>query len=198
MQLRNTVLNLTTEITILRHKFQGLKKAIGEEKQKRKRGKNLFEELRAEQSTAHVFFSPSKVARARALNEERELAKQQEKEQKEARKVERKLKKQKKQLEKDQRALLNRQKKLLQEQAVKKKQRLIQEAKEDQLANQQLRREVQSAKKMPRKPPLKRSPLEIPPVVIQRVEKEVVVISSSGRPQRKRKLPKSLEGYELV
>jgi hypothetical protein len=46
-QLNSTVLHLTTEISLLRSENTGMKQALYTEQKRRKRGKGLFEEIRA-------------------------------------------------------------------------------------------------------------------------------------------------------
>jgi hypothetical protein len=70
---------LTTELKIVRHKNNGLRKAIIHEKKKRKRGKamNLYDPDEQEGQT--LFFSPAKVARVRQRNANLEEAERQRK-----------------------------------------------------------------------------------------------------------------------
>jgi hypothetical protein len=56
---------LVAENEILRHEIQGLRKAIKEEKKKRKRGKTMGLLEKGENPSQPLFFSPSRVGRAR-------------------------------------------------------------------------------------------------------------------------------------
>jgi hypothetical protein len=60
----NTVLTLATELKLQTSVNQGLEAALLNRKKRRKRGKNVFEELRAEDGTSATFFSPTKIQRA--------------------------------------------------------------------------------------------------------------------------------------
>lgn len=77
-RLENTVLKLTTDIALLRSENEGLRKAFSNKKKKRARGKPLFNNLRAETDCKAMFFSPSKIERAKELQEERKQLQHQE------------------------------------------------------------------------------------------------------------------------
>jgi hypothetical protein len=70
---------LATELDIVRHENEGLRKAVLHEKKKRKRGKamNLFDP--GEQEGQGLFFSPEKIARVRQRNADEAQAEQQRK-----------------------------------------------------------------------------------------------------------------------
>jgi hypothetical protein len=59
---------LATELDIVRHENEGLRKAVLHEKKRRKRGKamNLYDP--GEQEGRGLFFSPEKIARVRQRN----------------------------------------------------------------------------------------------------------------------------------
>jgi hypothetical protein len=75
---------LTTQLTLQKTINKGLEGALLEEQKRRKRGKNVFEELRAEDGCGATFFSPSKMRRAMDLQLDKDEAKAVEKRQKEA------------------------------------------------------------------------------------------------------------------
>ena len=66
-KLSNTLCNITTQNVILKAENQGYKEALYNEKKHRKRGKQLFEELRAQEGGGAVFFSPTKIEAAKTL-----------------------------------------------------------------------------------------------------------------------------------
>lgn len=55
--------------------MEGAQRALIDEKKKRKRGKALFEEIRAEDGQGATFFSPQKIQQAKDLWQQREEAK---------------------------------------------------------------------------------------------------------------------------
>jgi hypothetical protein len=65
-QLNNTMLHLTTEISLLRSENIGMRQALYTEQKRRKRGKGLFEEIRAVDGHGATFFSPMKIEQAKA------------------------------------------------------------------------------------------------------------------------------------
>ena len=74
-KLGKSCLALSAELTLAREREQGYIKAISNEKRKRKRSKAFTEDIRAEQGSAALFFSPSKVIRARELVAAKEATK---------------------------------------------------------------------------------------------------------------------------
>lgn len=91
--LGDTILHLTTEVELLRIENEGLRETIINEKRKRKRGKTLFEELRAE-NDSQATFSTMKIERSPELQEQREQEKQQAAAQKRQDKLQRDISKQ--------------------------------------------------------------------------------------------------------
>ena len=75
-QLNNTVLHLTTEISLLRSENTGMKQALYVEQKRRKRGKGLFEEIRAIDGHGATFFSPLKIEQAKAHLQSKDQAKE--------------------------------------------------------------------------------------------------------------------------
>lgn len=77
LKLNNTILTLTTEVTLLKHQNDGFKRALTNEKKKRKRNKGLFEEIRAQDGHGATFFSPTKIQSAKDVLAAKEEAKEQ-------------------------------------------------------------------------------------------------------------------------
>jgi hypothetical protein len=75
-KLGNACLTFATELMLAREREQGFIEAIGSQKNKSKRGRPFTEDLRAEEDLGALFFSPSKINRAKAL----QAAKDEEKE----------------------------------------------------------------------------------------------------------------------
>jgi hypothetical protein len=74
-KLDNTLMSLTTQVFILNRDLKGLKLAHNQEKGRRKRGKNIFEQLRAQDGQGGLFWSPQKVKTAVKLSDDKEDAK---------------------------------------------------------------------------------------------------------------------------
>ena len=75
-KLTNTILAITTENAILKAQNTGYVAALNNEKQRRKRGKHLFKEFRAQDGQGATFFSPAKIQSAKDPLAEREETKQ--------------------------------------------------------------------------------------------------------------------------
>jgi hypothetical protein len=74
--LENLLLRLQAQNSILRSENEGLRRAITHEKKRRKRGKHVFEELRAQDGHGATWFSPQKISHAIAIQEAKEIDKQ--------------------------------------------------------------------------------------------------------------------------
>lgn len=72
-KLTNTILHITTQNALLKAQNQGFRQALYNEKKRRKRGKHLFEDLRAIDGHGATFFSPNKIQSAKDLQEQRML-----------------------------------------------------------------------------------------------------------------------------
>ena len=92
-KLSNTLINITTENTLLKVENKGFKTALYNEKKRRKRGKHLFQ-FRAKDGGSATFFSPAKIQAALDFNNEQAKAKAIQKEQKDTATVDRKLQQQ--------------------------------------------------------------------------------------------------------
>ena len=73
--LGDAYLGASARAELAEEREQGLLQSIGSEKKKRKRGSAFTEQLRADDGLGALFFSPSKVARARELAAAQEFAK---------------------------------------------------------------------------------------------------------------------------
>lgn len=73
------------ELVLERLAKQKATEALRHEKKKRKRGRKLMEQFRAEEGSGAILFSPSKVRAALELQEQREQEKEQDKEEKQIR-----------------------------------------------------------------------------------------------------------------
>ncbi|KAK5004256.1 hypothetical protein LTR28_009161, partial [Elasticomyces elasticus] len=77
-RLGDAVIGLSARLALSELRKKGYIEALDNEKKKRKRGKPFTEELRAEEGSGVVFFSPSKVKKTRYLQDAKEAAKEQE------------------------------------------------------------------------------------------------------------------------
>ena len=77
-KLSNTLDYVTTENVLLKAENKGIKQALYNEKKRRKRGKALFEEFRAQEGQGAIFFSPAKIQATKDLQSQREQAKEDE------------------------------------------------------------------------------------------------------------------------
>ena len=75
-QLENTIISLQNTVTLQEQKIKDLEASLKHEKKRRKRGKGLFEQLRANNGYGAMFFSPSKIQEARDLQIDREAQKE--------------------------------------------------------------------------------------------------------------------------
>ncbi|TKA25162.1 hypothetical protein B0A54_17677 [Friedmanniomyces endolithicus] len=77
-KLGGACLTLTAKLKLAEDRERGYLEALNNEKKKRKRGQPFTEELRAEEGVSVLFFSPSKVQKARELLDAKEAAKERE------------------------------------------------------------------------------------------------------------------------
>ena len=68
--LNDSIIRLSTENTLLKLRCEGLEKAITHDQKRRKRGNALPAEIRAPEDGGAIFYSPSKIQRAREIQEE--------------------------------------------------------------------------------------------------------------------------------
>jgi hypothetical protein len=82
-KLMNTVMSLTAQLNLQRAINEGLGSALLNKKKRRKRSKNVFEDLHAKDSVSTTFFSRKKIQEAMDLQKQKDKAKKDEKRQKE-------------------------------------------------------------------------------------------------------------------
>jgi hypothetical protein len=76
--LSKTCLSLAARCKLAEDREQGYLEALNNEKKKRKRGRPLMEEFRAQEGSGVMFLSPSKILKARELQDAKVAAKEQE------------------------------------------------------------------------------------------------------------------------
>ena len=142
-KLENTIEKVTTELAFLRAENAGLRKTVRVEKGRRRRGKPLFDDLGVDSETKGVFFSPSKIKRARERQKERTEEEQRAAAQKAEEKQERELRKLEEQRLVAERKAEREKKKIEREEEVERKKGLRAEV----LEQQRLRREAKAKSK---------------------------------------------------
>lgn len=75
-KLGNACLTFATELILAREREQGFVETIHSQQKKRKRGRPFTEDIRAEEGLGALFFSPSKINRAKALQAAKDEAKE--------------------------------------------------------------------------------------------------------------------------
>lgn len=196
-KLTNTVYSLSTQNQLLKSEINGLKHTIFEEKKQNKRTKGIFEQLRAQDGQGGLWLSPNKVVQAYEIQRQRDDDKAQEEAAKQLAKEE---KHQKKLLEDQQRL---EKKRLREETQAKKKaaeaaaKAAKEQAKHMQKASQQLNNEYQaSITKTKRQKQLTVAPL--PPPVLHNIKVTARPSNpASSRPQRQKRTPRHLEGFQI-
>jgi hypothetical protein len=104
-KLINTIEKLAAEKEILAHENAYLRTQFDKEKQKHQKGLNLTQQLRSEEGTGALIFSPTKISRAKEIMVEKEQEKRQKKKKQSDRKIEIALGKQRKTFDREQREL---------------------------------------------------------------------------------------------
>ena len=66
-KIASSIVDITTQNTLLKIENRGFKEALYHEQKRRKRGKQLFEEFRAQEGGGAIFFSPNKIQAAKEL-----------------------------------------------------------------------------------------------------------------------------------
>ena len=91
-KLRGSLINITTENAILKAENSGFKQALFNEKKRRKRGKKVFKEFRAQENAGRaMFFSPTKIQAARQFKDNKVKEKANQKVEKDFKAKEKKL-----------------------------------------------------------------------------------------------------------
>jgi hypothetical protein len=75
-KLGNACLTFATELILARERERGFIETIDSQQKKKKRGRPFTEDLRAEEDLGALFFSPSKINRAKALQAAKDEAKE--------------------------------------------------------------------------------------------------------------------------
>lgn len=187
-RLGGACITLSAKLKLTEDREKGYLEALNNEKKKRKRGKPFTEELRAEEGVGVLFFSPSKVQKARELQDAKEAAKERKAHEKVSRAEARAALKAQRELEAQQkledRAMRAEARKV--EKAVEEAQR--EQAREAKKTQKQLETESKASQKRPRGRPAKQKKPQEPAVtVIEPIEKVVAIQprSRNGRTIRR-------------
>jgi hypothetical protein len=188
-KLGGVCLTLSAKLKLAEDREKGYLEALNSEKKKRKRGQPFTEELRAEEGIGVLFFSPSKVQKARELQDVKKAAREQEALDKVSRAQARAASKVQKELEAQQkredRAIRAEARKT--EEALKKARR--EQAKAARNAQKQLETGSKTSQKRPRgRPPKQRKPQELSETMVEPV-KEMVSVQLKSRNGRIIKKP---------
>ena len=180
-KLGGACLTLSAKLKLAEDREKGYLEALNSEKKRRKRGQPFTEELRAEEGVGVLFFSPTKVQKARELQDAKEAAKEREALDKVFRAEARASSKAQKELEaqkkREDRAIRAAARKA--EEALKKAQR--EQVKEARNAQKQLEIESKASQKRPRgRPPKQKEPQKPSATVIEPIE-EMVSIQPKSR-----------------
>ena len=194
-KLGGACITLSARLKLAEEREEGYLEALNNKKKKRKRRQPFTEELRVEEGVSMLFFSPSKVQRARELQDVKEAAKEQEARDKvsraEARAVQKAQKESEAQQKRDNRATRAKARKA--KEALKKARR--ERDKEARKAQKQLKTESKASQKRPRgRPPKQKKPKEPPTVVSEPVDK---VISVQPRSRNGRIIRRSVHFDEM-
>ena len=191
--LADAYLGASARATLAEEREQGLLESVNAKKEKRKRGRPLTQQLRAEEGLGVLFFSPSKIARARELAATQEAAKDDEAldrllqaQDKAQQKAQNELEAEHRRKDRAARAAARKA-----EEALKKAQKAHQ--KEAREAQQQLQTESKTAQRRLRGRPPKRKQPEEPVVVVVEPEAEMVLNQPRSRTGRAIKRPRLFE-----
>ena len=146
-KLANTLDHVTTENVLLKAENRGMKQALYNEKKRRRRGKALFEEFRAQEGQGATFFSPAKIQAAKDLQTQREQAKEDEATQKVAKAEDRKQQKHLKEVAAYERKIQRQNQAQARKEAALAKAAQSTHAKEAKKASQQLQEALQASVK---------------------------------------------------
>jgi hypothetical protein len=188
-KLGGACLTFASRLRLAEEREKGFIEALNNNKKKRKRGQPFTEDLRAEEGLGALFFSPSKILRARELQDVKEAAKEQEALDKVSRAESRAAQKAQKELEaqqrRDDRVIRAEARKA--EEALKKAQR--EKDREAKKAQKQLQTESKASQKRPRgRPPKQKEPPK-PSAIMVEPSEEMVSIQPRSRNGRIIKKP---------
>jgi len=196
-KLKDTLLAITTENALLKVQNQGFIQALSNEKKRRKRGRALFEELRAQDGQGATFFSPIKIQQAKDLQIKKDEAKAAQQQQKEvdaeARCIERQLQQEAaaaKRLQRQQAAAIKKA-----EKAAKASQRQVD--KEVQSAARQLQQLLQLSTKKPKRPTKQQLIVKLPVLVLEPPSKVELAKQPASPRGCETRQPQHLINYEV-
>jgi hypothetical protein len=194
-KLEKTVATISGENALLKAQLTGLQEAFNHEKKRRKRGKALFEEIRAADGQGATFFSPQKIQQAFDLRQQRDDAKQAIEHDKAVKAAAKKEEQLSKQAAIEQRRIERLQKRQQRADAAQAKVTAKEEAKIDQQLTNQLQTDIAAVSKTRRKP--QRAPAvtttDIEP--LKEPLHHVVEIPANQVTRRTTRQPKHLQGY---
>jgi hypothetical protein len=191
-------MSLTTQVFILNRDLKGLKLAHNQEKGRRKRGKNIFEQLRAQDGQGGLFWSPQKVKTAVKLSDDKEDAKAMVEASKQLAKEEKQQKKLAQQEEAEKKRQQRQQQREEREAAQTTAKAVKEVAKEASNASRQLNNDLQLSTKKPKRQQHLSATLQLQPA-----SHNIEVIAgppnpASQRPSRTKRAPAYLDGYQLM
>ncbi|EEA22190.1 pogo transposable element, putative [Talaromyces marneffei ATCC 18224] len=151
IQLKDTVLHLSTENILLKNEIAGLQRALIHSKKRSTKGRALLFDIPTENEGGALFMSPSKVQQARdnILKKDEQAA--QEQARKDDKKLQQELTKQAKEQEKAERAQIRQEKQEQRLQEATEKQRLKDEQELAKLAHLQLQNDVLATPSAPKR-----------------------------------------------
>ena len=185
-----TIDQLTVQNSILTTQNTQLRETVRLEKDKRRRGKPLFDDIEAEGDGKAMFFSPSKIQRARDRQQQKEHERDLIQVQKQAEKQAKRLAKEEKQLLIAQRKAQRLEARLQREKQKAEKQRLRQEATDQRIVAQQLQSEASEAQKHQKKRRQSSKFRHIDEYAVENAaneQEEEIRVSRSGRQIKARK-----------
>lgn len=152
IQLKDTVLHLSTENILLKDENEGLKRALINAKKHKNKKKPLLLGLPSEQDGGALFMSPTKVQQARDIISQKNDEAAQQQARKDDKKLQQQLKKQAKEAEKAKNAQIRQEKREQRQQEAAEKQRLKDEQELAKLADLQLQNNVIATPKASKRP----------------------------------------------
>jgi hypothetical protein len=192
-KLNNTIEKLTTENVLLVAENQGLRRAIRIEKDRRRRGKPLFDDLGVNGEVKGVFFSPKKIQGARERQAQRNHDAQQAAAQKAEERQQKELKKLEEQRLMAERRVMREERRAEREEEAKRKKELRKQALEQRRMLRELKVKSKELKNSQKKKPEEVKAQESNDLVaIEEVEARVAQ-NRSTRSGRQSKAPKRFD-----
>lgn len=179
-KLGGACLTFASRLELAEEREKGFIEALNNNKKKIKRGKSFTEDLRAEEGLGALFFSPSKILRARELQDVKEAAREQEASEKVLRAEARAAQKAQNKLEAQQR----RNDRVIRAEARKAEEALRKAQREKDREAKKAKKQLQTASKTSQKrlrgrPPKQKGPQEPSATVVNPVEKMVSIQAKS-------------------